>query len=502
MMTRCLSFTALRDRCYDRTFFAAGLRPTDTVLGDGATVHLWAPRSPNPARPPLLLEKSEASEWLLSSPPNPEIQRSFRHPPEPVNGGARIRFNLQSEDEMKRPLLKNSPCRLASSSLAPRIQSGASDQRSDLRPSAGEMMTRCLSFTALRDRCYDRTFFAAGLRPTDTVLDYVTEKTELINTLIKDRKLSDLPKIMQPTLIIWGEQDKIFPLELGHRLQRHLQENSQLVVIKNAGHAVNLEKSKELCEHIKAFFLKFSPYSHKDQMFILSVFSVNIVDISFWVCMTMHTCGQSVTWLVTDCPFSCPYAYASVRAGFVKEYKAVAHKSRRISFVKTDCSSRRIAGSSMKSLMIFSAFSLSGSHTKIKSGGRLMVYIEWCRVNLIISRIYVMPSQFLLPLPFDTYRVCVGSPSHGIFSLLSSMSVTLGDVCLLASEFGHLLLHKRGEVIGNGFFTRQSSFDNMDSSFRRTTINDIMWSGDLGCEVQALCFEQQDVQAREIEDNR
>ncbi|KAG1334607.1 putative hydrolase YugF-like [Cocos nucifera] len=54
-MARCLSFTAARDRCYDRSFSAAGLRPTATVLGDGGTVHCWAPKSPNPARPPLLL---------------------------------------------------------------------------------------------------------------------------------------------------------------------------------------------------------------------------------------------------------------------------------------------------------------------------------------------------------------------------------------------------------------------------------------------------------------
>jgi len=27
---------------------------------------------------------------------------------------------------------------------------------------------------------------------------------------------------MQPTLIIWGEHDQVFPLELGHRLKRFI----------------------------------------------------------------------------------------------------------------------------------------------------------------------------------------------------------------------------------------------------------------------------------------
>uniref|UniRef100_J3LPD5 AB hydrolase-1 domain-containing protein n=2 Tax=Oryza brachyantha TaxID=4533 RepID=J3LPD5_ORYBR len=80
--------------------------------------------------------------------------------------------------------------------------------------------------------------------------DHNQEKTELLHTLINGRKLSDLPKINQPTLIIWGEQDQVFPMELAHRLQSHLKENSRLVVIKNAGHAVNLEKSKEVCRNI------------------------------------------------------------------------------------------------------------------------------------------------------------------------------------------------------------------------------------------------------------
>ena len=74
--------------------------------------------------------------------------------------------------------------------------------------------------------------------------DHLEEKTELLHALINDRKLSDLPKInqvayislfnckqllkpwitdgvlflaqlhMQPTLIIWGEQDQVFPMEL------------------------------------------------------------------------------------------------------------------------------------------------------------------------------------------------------------------------------------------------------------------------------------------------
>ncbi|KAG4383458.1 hypothetical protein GLYMA_13G089500v4 [Glycine max] len=85
--------------------------------------------------------------------------------------------------------------------------------------------------------------------------DYEQEKRELIKALAKDRKISDLPKISQPTLIIWGEHDQVFPLELAHRLKRHLGDNAQLVVIKNAGHAFNVEKSKEFFSILKSYLV-------------------------------------------------------------------------------------------------------------------------------------------------------------------------------------------------------------------------------------------------------
>lgn len=84
--------------------------------------------------------------------------------------------------------------------------------------------------------------------------DHMLEKTELLYALISGRQLSTLPKLSQKTLIVWGEQDKVFPMELAHRLKRHLEGNSRLVVINNAGHAVNLEKPQEVCKSIIEFF--------------------------------------------------------------------------------------------------------------------------------------------------------------------------------------------------------------------------------------------------------
>ena len=44
----------------------------------------------------------------------------------------------------------------------------------------------------------------------------------------------------------------ILPFSLSYR---HLGENSELVIIKNAGHALNAEKPKEMYKHFKSFLL-------------------------------------------------------------------------------------------------------------------------------------------------------------------------------------------------------------------------------------------------------
>ena len=60
------------------------------------------------------------------------------------------------------------------------------------------------------------------------------------------------PRINLPTLIIWGQEDKIIPLENGVRLHRALK-NSRLVVIERCGHDPPDERPEELMKVIGEF---------------------------------------------------------------------------------------------------------------------------------------------------------------------------------------------------------------------------------------------------------
>lgn len=70
----------------------------------------------------------------------------------------------------------------------------------------------------------------------------------------KERKdyRSELEKITASTLIIQGEKDMLLPVHLAKEVQAHIK-NSRLVVIRNAGHTLNLEHVPAVCSEIKKF---------------------------------------------------------------------------------------------------------------------------------------------------------------------------------------------------------------------------------------------------------
>jgi 3-oxoadipate enol-lactonase len=70
----------------------------------------------------------------------------------------------------------------------------------------------------------------------------------------KERKdfRAELDKIKCSTLIIQGEKDMLLPVHLAEEVHSHIK-HSKLVVIKNAGHTLNLEHVPAVCNHILEF---------------------------------------------------------------------------------------------------------------------------------------------------------------------------------------------------------------------------------------------------------
>ncbi|MEH7354930.1 alpha/beta hydrolase [Neobacillus drentensis] len=80
-----------------------------------------------------------------------------------------------------------------------------------------------------------------------------------LTRMIRDRE-GDLPvevlkQIKTPCLLIWGDHDKSMPLKIGEQLNRDLS-NSELIVLKETGHALPEERPIEVYEYIKSFLGK------------------------------------------------------------------------------------------------------------------------------------------------------------------------------------------------------------------------------------------------------
>lgn len=62
----------------------------------------------------------------------------------------------------------------------------------------------------------------------------------------------DAHLINQPTLIIWGEDDKVIPIDDGHKLHDSIL-NSRFVILKNCGHVPQEEQSELFAELVSEF---------------------------------------------------------------------------------------------------------------------------------------------------------------------------------------------------------------------------------------------------------
>jgi pimeloyl-ACP methyl ester carboxylesterase len=62
----------------------------------------------------------------------------------------------------------------------------------------------------------------------------------------------DLEQINQPTLIIWGDSDKVIPIKNGYTLHREIL-NSRFVILKDCGHVPQEEKSEIFTDLVSEF---------------------------------------------------------------------------------------------------------------------------------------------------------------------------------------------------------------------------------------------------------
>ncbi|CAN4114903.1 unnamed protein product [Withania somnifera] len=306
-MAKCFSFTASRNWCFSYSFSNSGLKSSTTDLGDGTIMHCWIPKTHKGNNSTLLLIHGFGanSMWQWNEFITPLSSRFNLYVPDLLFFGESYTSRPERTESFqaqcvmrimevygvkKMAVVGLSYGGFVGYSMAAQYPeaveklvlgcSGVCLEEKDMEngmfqvKSVEEAVSILLPQTPEKLRQLLKLSFYKPTKnlPSCFLNDFIDvmctvnhqERKELIEALHNNRKLSDLPKITQPTLIVWGEYDQIFPLELAHRLKRHLGENAQLVIIKDAGHAINMEKRKEFFKHLKSFLIDSRPHTKED----------------------------------------------------------------------------------------------------------------------------------------------------------------------------------------------------------------------------------------------
>ncbi len=87
--------------------------------------------------------------------------------------------------------------------------------------------------------------------------DFREEKLLLLSTLLEHLdNLDERPgRVTHETLLIWGENDPVFPLEIGKRLEAEMEGRATLRVVERARHAPNLEHGELVARWLVDWFV-------------------------------------------------------------------------------------------------------------------------------------------------------------------------------------------------------------------------------------------------------
>ncbi|XP_022132372.1 uncharacterized protein LOC111005247 [Momordica charantia] len=304
MVRCCLSYGSIMEAWYRSYFSRVGLKSATTDLGDGTVMHCWIPKTPKETNPNLVLIHGMGANamWQWNKFVRPLIAHFNIYVPDLVFfGESYTALSDRSEAFQARCVMGVLDAHGVRTTNAVGISYGGFVAYSMAAqfPDRMEKLVLCCTGVCLEDKdMEDGMFQVKSVEEAVSVLlpqtpeklkemiriaffkpirigpsclvndlidslctEYREQKKELIQALHKGRKFSNLPKITQPTLIMWGENDLVFPMELAHRLKSHIGDGAELVVIEKAGHALNVEKPREMKKLIQCFLVGAPPPS-------------------------------------------------------------------------------------------------------------------------------------------------------------------------------------------------------------------------------------------------
>jgi pimeloyl-ACP methyl ester carboxylesterase len=92
--------------------------------------------------------------------------------------------------------------------------------------------------------------------PVDWAVEQVraVEASARIYFPLGDTRLARrLPRITAPTLLLWGDADRVLPLAYADAFAAHIRAGKELRVIEGAGHLAELDRPTETAQAVSAW---------------------------------------------------------------------------------------------------------------------------------------------------------------------------------------------------------------------------------------------------------
>ncbi|GLJ20385.1 hypothetical protein SUGI_0370350 [Cryptomeria japonica] len=106
--------------------------------------------------------------------------------------------------------------------------------------------------------CYKKLWFPDFLFRDflEVMFNNREERGELLDALIECSQEAQVPSLNQKILLLWGNNDEIFNLEVANQMREKLGENIEFVGIEKAGHLVHMERPCVYTRHLLEFLRK------------------------------------------------------------------------------------------------------------------------------------------------------------------------------------------------------------------------------------------------------
>ncbi|OIV96435.1 hypothetical protein TanjilG_09862 [Lupinus angustifolius] len=260
-------FTSLYSGFLRRCFRAAGLSSQSIDLDDKTTLHYWGPTEISKTQKPSLVlihgfGPMAIWQWrqqvqFFSTHFNAvcvvKLMEKLEVKKFDVVGtsyGGFVAYHLATmlgEERVEKVVIASSGVNMRKSDNVALLERAEMDKIEDLMlPSTPQHLRKLMALSVSSMRFYIPDFFLKDFL-NKLYSENRKEKMELLHGLSLGRDdTSIITPLQQEVLIIWGENDQIFPVHKAHELKEVISNNKvKLELIKNASHVPQIEKPAE-----------------------------------------------------------------------------------------------------------------------------------------------------------------------------------------------------------------------------------------------------------------